>query len=126
VTKTRTPASRVLHTLGGFSETATAAVTALLVSGAFLLGALLAPHPTEVLTAFEALAATVTLVMVFTLQHTQARQQVALQRKLDEILQSLPDADNRLVQLENASEDELADHADRHTRVRDDAVRQPR
>jgi len=42
------------------------------------------------LTSFEALAAAVTLVMVFALQHTQMRQQAAVQRKLDEILRVLP------------------------------------
>jgi hypothetical protein len=59
---------------------------------------------TSVLTVFEALAAAVTLVMIFALQHTQARQQAAIQRKLDEILQSLPGADNHLVRVVSASE----------------------
>jgi low affinity Fe/Cu permease len=119
---TQSHGSRVLHQLGRFSQSTMASTAALLVSATFLLVALLAPRATPVLTAFEAFAAAVTLVMVFALQHTQARQQAAIQRKLDEILQSLPGADNRLVQLENASEHELADHADRHTQLRDDAV----
>jgi low affinity Fe/Cu permease len=37
--------------------------------------------------------------MVFVIQHTQARQQAATQRKLDEILQALPGADNALMAL---------------------------
>jgi len=52
------------------------------ISVLFLLAALALPHATQWLTAFEALAAAVTLVMVFALQHTQVRQQAAVQRKL--------------------------------------------
>ncbi len=115
--------SDVLHRLERFSQSAAAAVAALVLSLAFLLGAVVVPHPTELLTVFEALAATVTLVMVFTLQHTQARQQVALQRKLDEILRALPEADNRLVQAEAASQDELEAQTRHHSSVRDDALR---
>jgi hypothetical protein len=32
--------------------------------------------------------------MVFVIQHTQARHQAATQRKLDEIVRALPEADN--------------------------------
>jgi low affinity Fe/Cu permease len=64
----------------------------------------------------------VTLVTVFVLQHTQSRQQAALQRKLDELLRVLPGADSRLVQVETASEHELADLAQRHSNVREDAL----
>jgi low affinity Fe/Cu permease len=37
---------------------------------------------------FQSLVAALTLAMVFVIQHTQARQQAATQRKLDEILQA--------------------------------------
>lgn len=117
--------SRLLHKLGELSQSTAASSTAALVSAAFLLGALLAPRATPWLTAFEALAAAVTLVMVFALQHTQARQQAALQRKLDEILRVLPGADNRIVRVENASDPELAALAAEHTQVRQDALTRP-
>lgn len=52
--------------------------------------------------------------MVFVIQHTQEREQAATQRKLDEILQALPGADNSLLMLEHASRDEL--HATRDSR----------
>jgi low affinity Fe/Cu permease len=45
---------------------------------------------------FQTLVAALTLAMVFVIQHTQAREQAATQRKLDEILQALPGADNSL------------------------------
>jgi len=75
--------SRLLHKLGQLSAGPGASTVAALVSVAFLLGALIAPRATPWLTAFEALAASVTLVMVFALQHTQSRQQAAVQRKLE-------------------------------------------
>ena len=49
---------------------------------------------------FEGAAAGITLVMVFVLQHTQTSQQLALQRKLDELLRALPGTDERLIQVE--------------------------
>jgi hypothetical protein len=50
----------------------------------------------------------VMVVMVFALQHTQARQQAVTQRKLDELLRAQPTADDRLIALEGASDEELA------------------
>jgi low affinity Fe/Cu permease len=38
-------------------------------------------------------------------QHTQTRQQIALQHKLDELLRALPGADERLIHLEKAPPD---------------------
>ena len=49
---------------------------------------------------FEGAAAGITLVMVFVLQHTQTSQQLALQRKLDELLRALPGTDERLIKVE--------------------------
>jgi low affinity Fe/Cu permease len=45
--------------------------------------------------------------MVFAIQHTQSRQQMATQRKLDELVRSMPAADNRLIAAESASDEEL-------------------
>ena len=50
----------------------------------------------------------VTVVMLFAMQHLQARDQSATQRKLDEILRSLPGTDNRLISIEERSDEELA------------------
>ena len=114
--------SRLLHKLDELSQSTAASSTAAIVSAAFFIAALLAPRATPWLTAFQAMAASVTLVMVFALQHTQSRQQAALQRKLDEILRVLPEADNRLVQVETATEAELAARADEHNAVRQQAI----
>lgn len=67
---------------------------------------------------FDALAAAVTLAMLFVIQHTQARQQAALQRKLDEILHALPEASDAMVRLEHASDDELHAAGASHREVR--------
>jgi low affinity Fe/Cu permease len=92
-------------------------VLAAAVSLAFLIAALTAPRASPWLTAFEALAAAVTLVMVFALQHSQARQQIALQRKLDEILRVLPGADTRLVHFETGSVDAFEAVDERHSEL---------
>ncbi len=105
------------------SSGATAAAAG--VSTAFLLAALLLNGATLWLTSFESLAAAVTLVMVFALQHTQMRQQAAVQRKLDEILRVLPGADQRLLHLETAPQGELDALDERHGTVRDDALVDP-
>jgi low affinity Fe/Cu permease len=71
---------------------------------------------------FQTVVAAVTLAMVFVIQHTQARQQAATQRKLDEILQALPGADNALLALEHASDDELRATGDLHRGIREAAL----
>jgi low affinity Fe/Cu permease len=71
---------------------------------------------------FQSLVAAVTLAMVFVVQHTQARHQRATQRKLDEILLTLPDTDNALLALEHASDEELRDTGHHHRKVRRSAI----
>jgi low affinity Fe/Cu permease len=62
----------------------------------------------------------VTVVMLFAMQHLQSREQAATQRKLDEILRALPGTDNRLIAVEDRSDEELdalaaMNRRDRHT-----------
>ena len=118
----RTRGSRLLHRLGQFAESTMASTAAAVVSAAFLMLAVWAPRATPWLTAFQSLAAAVTLVMVFALQHTQSRHQAALQRKLDEILRVLPGADPRLVRVEEATDDELTQLGQDHLQLRHSAL----
>lgn len=67
---------------------------------------------------FQTLVAALTLVMVFVIQHTQARHQRATQRKLDEILLAMPGADNSLLTLEHASDEQLRDAGHQHRQIR--------
>jgi low affinity Fe/Cu permease len=73
---------------------------------------------------FQTLVAAVTVVMVFVIQHTQARHQAATQRKLDEILRVLPEADNSLLALEHASDDELRAAHRQHQQIRQTALQE--
>jgi len=50
----------------------------------------------------------VTFLMVFLIQNTQSRDARALHLKLDELLRSLKAARNRLIDLENCSDEEVA------------------
>jgi low affinity Fe/Cu permease len=63
--------------------------------------------PDSWLAKFSAGAAGITLVMVFVIQHTQSREQLATQLKLDELIRALPQADDHLVHVEDGSDDEL-------------------
>ena len=114
--------SRLLHRVNELSASSGATAVAAAVSCLFLALAVVSHHASRWLTVFESLAAAVTLVMVFALQHTQVRTQSAMQRKLDEILSALPDADSRLVHVETASQQELDELDVRHTRVRVEAL----
>jgi low affinity Fe/Cu permease len=67
-------------------------------------------------------SSTVTLLMVFAIQHTQARQQSAVQRKLDEILHALPHADDRLIAVEEAPDADLEALATRDIAERETAM----
>lgn len=106
-------ASSVLRWLQGLSARASSAAVAAAVSTIALVWAALSSDE-RVLTWFEGVASAVTLVMVFALQHTQTREQAALQRKLDELLRALPGADAGLVQLESSDGSDIAAVASRH------------
>jgi low affinity Fe/Cu permease len=63
-----------------------------------------------------------TLVMVFAIQHTQAREQAASQRKLDELLRAIPGAQERFMMLEEAPDAVLQDVVEDQRGQHDDAV----
>jgi low affinity Fe/Cu permease len=118
----RSPGSRLLT---GLDRWASRPITALIVIGAdaawFLLSfAFGFPGLGERI--FQTLVAALTLAMVFVIQHTQAREQAVTQRKLDEILQALPEADNALLMLEHASDGELRAARDSHRGIRQAAL----
>lgn len=67
-------------------------------------------------------SSTITLILVFAIQHTQARQQTATQRKLDELLRAIPRADNRLIAVEEAPDQELEALASQDLAIRSNAL----
>ena len=117
-------ASRQLHWLNELSASSTATALAAAITVVSLVAALLVNSASKVLTGFEALSSGVTLVMIFTVQHTQSRQQAAVQRKLDELLRALPGTDQRLLHLESAPQAELDALDERHVTVRTQALHQ--
>jgi len=118
----RTRSSRVLHHLGDISAHAGAG----LVAAAFVVvwvavgGVWGFPHWWEVV--LYSTSASVTLVMVFAIQHTQSRQQRATQRKLDELLRTQPAADDHLIAAEDAPDEELQALADLNMKDREKAA----
>jgi low affinity Fe/Cu permease len=117
--------SRVSRWLSRVDRYASGAPTSALVIGAaaaWIVVSIGAGFPARWEIIFQTLVAALTLVMVFVIQHTQARHQRATQRKLDEILLAMPGTDNSLLTLEHASDDELRDAGHQHRQVRQAAL----
>src|SRR3984957_20455602 len=94
-------------TVDHYSSQPIVAVTAIvLLISALIIGIALG-FPVRWVTAFETAASGVTLVMVFVIQHTQGTEQAATQRKLDELLRALAEAQNDLMMLEEDSEETM-------------------
>jgi low affinity Fe/Cu permease len=118
------PVSRAVHRIDRTtSRPATAVVVAASVA-VFAVVLAAARFPASWQTAFATVCAGVTTVMVFTLQHTQSREQAVTQLKLDELIRALPEADDHFVQVESGADDELAElehaHRQHHLAVRDE------
>lgn len=113
------PMSRTLHRLQSLASTAAASVVAASVCTLLLAWAIESGSRARILLWFEAVASAVTVVMVFVLQHTQTRHELALQRKLDEILRAIPTADNRLINVEGSSTEDLEAHTQRYAALKE-------
>jgi low affinity Fe/Cu permease len=115
-------ASRALHRTG---EVTSHAATGLLAAGlvvVWLVVGIVESFPDWWETVLYSVSASVTFVMVFAIQHTQSRQQSATQRKLDELLRSTSSADNRLIAVEEAPDEELEAFADLSFEDRQNAI----
>jgi low affinity Fe/Cu permease len=110
--------SRILYkiehytVLPAIALVATAVVTSLVVAIAIL------DFPKNWVAAFELSVSSVTLIMVFAIQHTQGREQAATQRKLDELIRAAPGADESLMMLEEAPREFMLDVEDEQRGVR--------
>jgi low affinity Fe/Cu permease len=103
----RTMGSRWLYVVDHYSSLPFVALSIGGVLVAALAVGIALGFPNGWIVAFEAGTSTVTLVMVFVIQHTQSREQAATQRKLDELLRALPEAQSELMMLEEASEETM-------------------
>jgi low affinity Fe/Cu permease len=101
------PSSRVLHTIDYYTSIPSATIILLFVlTAAIIVGAVLG-FPPGWTTGFEIGTATLTLMMVTVIQHTQGREQTATQRKLDELLRASPLARADLIMLEEESDEKI-------------------
>ena len=120
--ETRPLLGRVLHGLDRWAAQPHLAAVLLVAMLVWVGFSIAVGFPLRLETVFQTLVAALTLAMVFVIQHTQARQQAATQRKLDEILQALPAADNALLALEHGSDNALRAAKDSHTALRAEAL----
>jgi low affinity Fe/Cu permease len=82
------------HPLAGFAAIA-------LVGGCAVVGAIVG-FPAWWATTLFSVTGSATFVMVFVIQHTQARQTAATQLKLDELIRATARADNGLIAVQEA------------------------
>lgn len=114
------PTSRVVHRIDHLSSLPGASIlVAAALIGAVVAGACVG-FSSQWETGFAVGTSVVTLIMVFVIQHTQGREQAATQRKLDELLRALPEAESGLMMLEEASEEVLRDVENTQRETRDD------
>jgi low affinity Fe/Cu permease len=62
----------------------------------------------------------VTFLVVFLIQNTQNRDARAIHLKLDEIIKSIDQAQNEMIDIEHLSDDELQKLADKYQKVREE------
>lgn len=114
--------SRVLYRLEHYSSMPSVAIAILVVLvGLVAVGAALG-FPSGWVAGFEVGASAITLMMVFAIQHTQAREQSATQRKLDELLRALPGAADELMMLEEAPRETMLDVEEGQREARSESV----
>jgi low affinity Fe/Cu permease len=108
-TQQRSSSSRWLYRIDHYSSLPWAAlVVAVVLVAAIVVGAWV-QFSSGWLIGFETGTSSITLMMLFVIQHTQSREQAATQRKLDELLRATPEAESGLIMLEEASDDEMRD-----------------
>jgi low affinity Fe/Cu permease len=110
----RTPLSRMLDRLDRLITHSVVTGLVGAVVGSFVVALAIAGFPESWAMAFSTVAAAITLVMVFVLHHTQRREQVATQLKLDELVRALPQADDHYIHVQAAADDEVQELEQRH------------
>jgi low affinity Fe/Cu permease len=116
--------SKVVHRFDAWTTRPTIAIAVAVAVAASWIAIAVGGFQQEVQVAFATVCGGVTVAMVFVLQHTQRRQQLALQLKLDELVRALPQADDHLIGVEVSTDAEMMDHEnrtlDRFRAIRDD------
>ncbi|MCU1501487.1 MAG: hypothetical protein JWM12_841 [Ilumatobacteraceae bacterium] len=99
--------SRLLHRAGSATSVSGTGIMAAAVVVVWAVVGIATEFPGWWQTALYSVTGSVTFVMVFVIQHTQARQVSSIQRKLDELLRTASGADDSLIAVEEASDEEL-------------------
>ena len=99
--------SRLLHRLGELAAQSGAGISAALLIVVWVAVGGIAGFPSWWQITLYSVTGSITFVMVFVIQHTQERQTSATQRKLDELIRSSTRADNSLIAIEQASDEDL-------------------
>ena len=113
--------SRLLHHVGAATAHSGAGTAAGLMLAGWLVVGVVTEFPHWWETVLYSATSAVTLLMVFVIQHTQARQTSATQRKLDELIRSSTEADRTLIAVEEAQDDDLENLARLHVAEREQA-----
>jgi low affinity Fe/Cu permease len=114
--------SLLLHVFDRWAARPSVALGIVAADVAWVVCSTLFGFPARWETIFQTMVAAITMAMVFVIQHTQAREQAATQRKLDEILSALPGASNTMITLEHAPDDDLRAAARTHRDLREQAT----
>ena len=85
----------------------TASVLATLIVVAWLIGGLVWGFSDTYQLIINTGTTIITFVMVFIIQHTQNRDSKALHLKMDEIIRSIRAANNQLIDIEDASDEDM-------------------
>ena len=95
--------SRLLHGLDRWAARPGVAMTVVAGDLLWVMYSAVVGFPGRLESVFQTLVAALTLMMAFVIQHTQAKVSAATQRKLDEIVRALPDANGASIGLDPAS-----------------------
>lgn len=114
--------SRLLTGLDWVASRPLLAVLIVAADAAWIVTSIVIHFPAGLEAIFQTLVEGLTIAMIFVIQHTQSRLQAATQRKLDEILKALPGANNAVLSIENANDDELRNVGESHNAIRQEAL----
>lgn len=100
-------ASRLLHRVGDVVAHSAAGIVAACVVLSWTAVGILTAFPDWWTNTLYSVTSGVTVIMVFVIQHTNARQTAATQRKLDELVRASPRADDSVIALEEAPDEQI-------------------
>ena len=110
--------SRILYKIEHYTVLPAVALVASAAVVSLVIAIAILDFPKNWVAAFELSVSSVTLIMVFAIQHTQGREQAATQRKLDELIRASPGANESLMMLEEAPREFMLDVEDEQRGVR--------